>query len=173
MYEIEAKVAINKRDFNRLRKRFGKEAEFKGLKIKKDIYYDDSKTSFIRIREENDKNFFNIKDKGINKGVEANMEIEWKVKDKNKFSKLLNKLGIKPSMQKTKKTESYQLNGFNIELNYVVGLGYFLEIERIVKSKTEIPKAKKELIDMFDRFGYSQKDFEKKYYLDLLQKINS
>ncbi len=169
MYEIEAKVAINNKDFSRLQKELRNEAEFQGTSVKKDTYHNNPKKAFIRVREEGKKTLFNIKDKGLKKGIEANIEIEWGIKDKKKWTTLLNKLGIKPTVRKTKKTEAYQLNGFNIELNHVIGLGYFLEIERIVKSKKQIPKAKKELIDIFGKFGYSQKDFEKKYYLDLLQ----
>ena len=169
MYEIEAKVVINNRDFSRLQKQLKKEAGFQGKSLKKDTYYDDTQKIYLRVREKDKKTLFEIKVKNIVSGVELNTEIGWGIKDKKKWNQLLNKLGIKPAARKTKKTEAYQLNGFNIELNYVNKLGYFLEIERVVKSKKQIPKAKKELIDMFDKLGYSQKDFEKKYYLDLLQ----
>ena len=171
MYEVEAKVPLTKSDFLRLQKQLKKTAKFKEKSLKKDIYYNNPKEAFIRIRKEGKNAVFNIKDKGVKKGIEANIEMEWGIKDKEKWTALLNKLGIKASIRKTKKTEAYQLNGFNIELNHVVKLGYFLEIERIVRSKKQIPKAKKELIDIFRNFGYSQKDFEKRYYLDLLQSM--
>jgi adenylate cyclase class 2 len=169
MYEIEAKVAINKRDFNRLRKQLKKETCFKEKCLKKDTYYDDTKKVYLRVREKDKKTFFEIKDKNITGGVESGIEIKWGIKDKKKWTAFLGKSGIKPAIRKSKKTKAYQLNGFNIELNHVSGLGYFLEIERIVQSKNQIPKTKKELIDIFDKLGYSQKDFEKRYYLDLLQ----
>lgn len=171
MYEVEAKVPLTKSDFLRLQKRLKKEADFQGKIIKKDTYYNNPKTAFIRTRTENNKNLFNIKDKGVKKGIEANIEIEWGIKNIKKWIMFLSKIGIKPSMHKTKKTETYQLNDFNIELNHIAKLGYFLEIERVVRSKKEILKAKKELIDIFRNFGYSQKDFEKQYYLDLLQSL--
>lgn len=169
MYEVEAKVHITKSDFSRLQKELGRFAEFKEKSIKRDTYYDDTRKVYIRVREKDKKILFEIKDKNIISGVESNLEIGWGIKNKKKWTELLNKLGIKPAIRKTKKTEAYQLNGFNIELNHVAGLGYFLEIEKAVKSKTQISKTKRELIDIFGSFGYSQKDFEKKYYLDLLQ----
>jgi adenylate cyclase class 2 len=169
MYEIEAKAPLSKADFSRLQKQLKKTAKFKGKSIKKDTYYDDTRKIYLRVREMDKKTLFEIKVKNIISGVESNIEIGWGIKDKKNWTKLLSKLDIRPTIQKTKKTEAYQLNGFNIELNYISGLGYFLEIERVVKSKKQIPKAKKELIDIFGNFGYSQKDFEKKYYLDLLQ----
>lgn len=173
MYEVEAKVAINKRDFNRLQKELKKTAKFKGKYIKKDEYFNDIKDAFIRIREENGKPIFGLKNKRLDRGIEANTEIEWHIKDKKKWSQLLNKLDINPFIRKTKNNETYQLDDFMVELNFIPKLGYFLEIERIVKSKNQIAKAKKELIDMFKKLGYSHKDFEKKYYLEMLQELNS
>jgi len=171
MYEIEAKVAINKSDFKRLQKELNKVAKFKGESLKKDIYFDDVRKVYTRLRDLNGKSIFSFKVKDINHGVESNIEIEWGIKDRKKWMALLKKLGIKSNIRKTKKTEAYQWKGFNIELNYVYKLGHFLEIESVVKSKKQIPKAKKDLLDIFKEFGYSQKDFEKKYYLELLQKI--
>ncbi len=173
MYEIEAKVAINKRDFCRLQKELKKTAKFKGKSVKKDIYYDDTKKAYTRLRDLNGNSIFSFKVKEINHGVESNIEIEWGIKDRKKWMTLLKTFGIKPTIRKFKKTEAYQSDGFMIELNYVSKLGYYLEIERIVKSKNQISKAKRELIDMFKKLGYSHKDFEKKYYIDLLQNINS
>ncbi|MBU1935243.1 CYTH domain-containing protein, partial [Patescibacteria group bacterium] len=93
MYEIEAKVAISKPDFKRLQKELGKVAKFKGKSLKKDTYYDNPKKVFFRIRNEGRKNYLIIKEKGIEKGVEANLEMEWGIKDLNKFNKLLKKIG--------------------------------------------------------------------------------
>lgn len=171
MYEVEAKVAIGKRDFNRLQKELKKTAKFKGSSKKKDIYYNDTKKSYTRLRNYTDKSVFSFKVKEMNHGFESNIEIEWGVKDKRKWGLLLGKLGIKPTIHKTKLTEAYHWKECNIELNYISKLGYYLEIEMIVKTKSQIVKAKKELIDMFKKLGYGQKDFEKKYYLDLLQEL--
>ncbi len=171
MYEIEAKVAINKRDFCRLQKELKKTAKFEGKIKKSDIYHNNPKKHFIRIRKQNNEIIFNIKDKGCKKGIELNTEIEWKIKDEKKWKELLKKCEIFQTIRKTKNSELYSLDGFIIELNHIPRLGYFLEIERVVKSKSQIPKTKKELVDMFKKLGYSHKDFEKKYYLELLQEL--
>ncbi|MBU0727747.1 class IV adenylate cyclase [Patescibacteria group bacterium] len=171
MYEVEAKVHISKSDFSSLKKKLDKIAKFKGGQIKKDIYYNDPKKVFIRLREENGKHFLNIKEKESKRGMESNIEMEWGIEDRKKFEKELKKEGIMPAIRKSKKTEAYQFKDCNVELNYVAKLGYFLEIEKIVKTKTQIPKAKKDLLDIFKEFGYTQKDFEKKYYLDLLEAV--
>ncbi|MBN2087762.1 class IV adenylate cyclase [Candidatus Peregrinibacteria bacterium] len=168
MFEVEAKVAISKGDFCKLQKKLKNIAVFKGIYEKKDTYYNNSKGAFIRVRDENGDIIFGLKDKGLHGGIEANTEIEWGIKDAKKWNKILNNIDIKPFIRKNKKTEAYILDNFIIELNFVSKLGYFIEIERVVKSKKEILKAKKELIDMFKKLGYSHKDFEKKYYLDML-----
>lgn len=170
MQEIEAKVPISKKDFLRLKKELDKTADFKGEKTKKDTYYGDDKTVHIRLRETDDELILAVKNKISKNGIESNTEVEWKIADKKEFEKFLKKISIKPWIKKVKITRAYQFKGFNIELNYVKGLGYFLEIERVVKSKGKIPKTKKELIDIFKKFGFKQKQFEKKYYVDLLQK---
>ena len=173
MYEIEAKVGITKSDFERLQKELEKIADFKGNFVKKDIYYDDTKKAHTRLRELNNQSIFSFKIKEIAHGIESNIEIEWGVKDRSKWMTLLKSNGINPSIRKFKKTKAYQSNGFVIELNHISKLGYYLEIERIVKTKNLIPKAKKELIEIFNKLGYSHKDFEKRYYIDLLQELNS
>jgi predicted adenylyl cyclase CyaB len=76
-------------------------------------------------------------------------------------------------MSKVKKNETYHLNGFHIELNSVDKLGYFLEIEKTVKSKSQNQKTKKELIGLFKSLGFDKNRFEKKGYLKLLEEIRN
>jgi predicted adenylyl cyclase CyaB len=85
-------------------------------------------------------------------------------------------------MSKIKKSETYHLNGFHIELNSVGKLGYFLEIEKTVKSSAGVrknlrspsdgsqnQKTKKELIGLFESLGFARNRFESKGYLKLLE----
>jgi adenylate cyclase class 2 len=168
MYEVEAKVPLTSSDFKRLQKAVQKMAKFQGKSLKKDTYYADTKAIHMRMRNEEKKNVFCIKNKALINGVEANTEMEWGIKDEKKWKEIMKKSGIKPNLRKTKKTESYRYKNFTIELNHVAKLGYFLEIETIVEKKEDISGAKKELIDLFKGLGYSQKAFEKRYYIELL-----
>jgi len=170
MHEVEAKVHISKGDFLRLKKELDNIAGFKGEETKKDTYYGNDNTVHIRLRETEKSVVLAIKDKININGIESNSELEWGISDKKGFEDFLKKIGLKQFIKKLKTTRAYQFKGFNIELNYVKNLGYFLEIERVVKSKSQIPKTKKELIDIFKRFGFKQSQFEKRYYVDLLQK---
>ena len=168
MYEIEAKVPLKKADVQRLRKELPKIAGQKRKVINKDYYYADPKSFFLRIRERNKKGLLNLKSKKVEQGIELNQEIELSINSVSKFHTLLKKIGIRLTAKKEKISEIYKKENLQIELNFIKGLGYFLEIETIIKKKSDIPRAKKALREMFSRLGFSSKDFEKKYYLELL-----
>ena len=171
MYEIEAKVPLKRPDVKRLKGELPKIAVKKGSVIKKDFYFfaHPKKAFFLRIREKNKKPFLNMKSKKREQGIEINQEIKLHLISSSKFHALLKKIGIPLTTTKDKIGEIFKKGNMQIELNFVKGLGYFLEIETIVKSKSEIPKAKKALRDLFKKLGFSPKDFEKKYYLELLE----
>ncbi|MBI5732113.1 MAG: class IV adenylate cyclase [Candidatus Magasanikbacteria bacterium] len=168
MYEIEAKVPLERADFERLKRELPKIAEKKGKSEKKDFYYGNLNHLYLRIRQMDQGAILSLKSKKTEKGIEMNQEMELPVKSIKKLQSLLKKMGFECAAKKEKTTELYQSDSLKIELNKVKRLGYYLEIETIVKSEADIPKAKKRLIETFTRLGYSQKDFEKKYYLQLL-----
>lgn len=170
MYEIEAKVPISKRDFQRLKIEIPKMAKKRSSIINRDSYYSESKKSTLRLRSNNIGNFLHIKSKKRGEGIEENQEIEIPINSISKFDSFLNKIGIELFIRKEKRGEIYKKGAFQIELNYIKKLGYFLEIETVVKSKNQIPKAKISLLALFNKLGFKPGDFEKKYYLELLNK---
>lgn len=168
MIEIEAKVPVKKGDYKDLLALLHKEARFRGTKRAEDTYYEKLKQGTVRIRRRGDKTTFDLKKRETISGIESNTEIEWMLSDPKGWRKLLGDLGIKMNIKKTKKTEFFELDDFVIELNEIRGLGYYLEIERLVADPKEVAQTKKELIQLFKRFGYSEKQFEPKRYLELL-----
>lgn len=168
MFEIEAKVRLSKSDYKRLKEEIPKIAKRQKDVINKDYYYSNPKTFFLRIREKNGKGLLNLKSKIREGGVELNQEIEIPINSVAKFDAFLKKIGIKLSAKKEKIGEIYKKGDFQIELNFVKRLGYFLEIETIVKAKSQIPKAKKALRELFGKLGFKPGEFERKYYLELL-----
>lgn len=171
MYEVEAKVPVSRGEFELLKKRLEKEAQNLGVRINRDIYYGNPKNAFIRIRKRGGNCTFDIKRRETIRGIESNIEMEWKVKDPAAWKRLLGKLKIRPGIGKTKKSLLFKKNDFIIELNHVRLLGYYLEIERIVESEREVGKAKKELIALFKSLGFSEKRFEPRPYLELLANV--
>ncbi len=169
MIEVEAKVRLTPADLKQV-KQVLKVMTKPGKKvIKTDAYYGDEKAFSIRIREENGKAFFCLKKKNRSRGVEMNQEIDFPLKSGEDFHKWLWKLGIKKTAQKQKQSLVYNYQDFHIELNHVAGLGDYLEIETLVEDPKKVPAAKRQLHDLFKRLGFAPDQFEKKYYLELLQ----
>lgn len=171
MFEVEAKVPISKREFELLKKRLKKEARYLGTRTCADTYYAKPKTAYIRVRKRGGDYTFDLKRRQTVMGIESNIEMEWGISDINKWRELLKCLRITPNIRKSKKSTLFQQNDCIIELNHVRLLGYYLEIERVVKSEKEIKKAKNDLIKLFQSLGYSQKKFEPKPYLELLENV--
>jgi len=168
MFEVEAKVAITRKDFQLLEQRLKREGEYLGEKRNEDFYYENLKKSTIRIRKNETSYSFDLKSRETRQGIEANLELEWRLKDPAAWRKVLSKLEIKPRVRKNKKTKLFTFKGFHIELNVVRGLGFYLEIEKIVNDRGEVAQAKSELIKIFKELGYTKKQFEPKRYLELL-----
>jgi len=171
MFEVEAKVHITNAERKRLVGTLKKLAGEPHKTEKNDTYYADTKQVHIRTREVDGKIIFTIKQKALKGSVEANCEMEWEIRDATGWKKLLSKLGIRPFISKSKKSLTYRYKGFSIELNHIRDLGYYLEIEKVVKDSKLVEKAKKELIAMFHELGYNQNQFERRYYLDLLEQV--
>lgn len=170
MYEVEAKVRISKDELKRLRRRLPEIAESKKNVVSKDFYYGGLNKYYLRLREKNGNSVLNLKSKCVKMGIEMNQEIELPIKSISGFKDFLKKTNIPMTARKEKKGEIYKKGDINIELNFIKKLGYFLEIEVIARKKTEIPKAKRTLLNIFSELGFKPRNFEKRYYLELLYK---
>ena len=168
MFEVEAKVRLTDKDKKRLGKELPGFAEKTGSAVSKDVYYVNDRNFSMRVREKNGKGMINIKSRKKEKGIEINDELEIPVKDTAEFMRFLKKNGMREKARKEKKGIFYKKGKISIEFNNVKNLGYFLEIEILVKNESEIAGAKKSLDDIFKKLGFSKKDYEKKSYLQLL-----
>lgn len=171
MFEVEAKVSVSKEEFKILKERLSKEAHGLGVRTCDDVYYGRPKKAYIRLRKGGGEYRFGIKKRRTIRGIESNTEMEWKIDNASKWRTLLKRLKIEPDVRKRKKSILFSQNDFIIELNHVRLLGYYLEIERLVKDERDIKKAEKELIEMFRKWGFSPRRFEPKSYLELLAHV--
>lgn len=170
MIEIEAKVRLNRTDLKRLLKWLQLKAEFKGKSVKTDDYYTDSKQFSLRLRRKGGPaGSLNIKSKKQKRGIESNQEVKLPIRSVVAFHSLLKKLGFQKKDHKRKISVCYEFHDFHIELNHIVGLGDYLEIEILVRRQKDISEAKKRLRALFQVLGFSPIQFEKKYYLELLR----
>lgn len=169
MYEVEAKVPLNKTDFQRLKKEISSLGKRKERVEILDRYYGSPNLFYLRVREKNKKIFLHLKNKERGEGIEYNQEVELPLTSASGFDRFLKKNSIPLYTSKKKLGELFTYGDFQIELHQVTGLGYFLEIETLVESKAAIPQAKRALRKLFKQLGFSPKDFERKYYLELLE----
>lgn len=168
MLEVEAKVPVKKEDYPGLLKTLHSTAVYLGEKRADDSYYEKLKKGTIRIRRKGGRYSFDLKRRETIRGIESNTEMEWIIKNPQAWRRLLARLEVRPNVRKTKKTELFKMDGFLIELNEIRLLGYYLEIEKLITDASRLDSTKKELIQLFKKLGYSEKEFEPKRYLELL-----
>jgi len=167
MIEVEAKVRLKKVDLDRLSKEVPTFAKPLGESLKVDRYYG-SGAYDLRIREESGGSVLTFKARDRKQGIETNEEIEFPIEKPLVWDHFLRQNGFPLRAKKEKQSLAFGFKKFTIELNTVKGLGAFLEIECLVKDEAQVPKARKELTDLFHKMGFSPKDFERKLYLELL-----
>lgn len=137
--EVESKIKISKKDLPLLKKRVKEIAKFLRKETKSDQYYSLEKAFYprkaFRIRTTGKEDVVNFK-KWLKKywkhGIVVKEEYEFKIKNKEHYLALMEDLGFKKWISKTKISSTYQHKKhkkLNIEINEVKGLGYFIEIE--------------------------------------------
>jgi len=172
MIEVEAKIKIsNPNDFKKKALSLGK---FLGKTKKIDDYYTlESLKKYpkksLRIRKIDHKYEINFKQKlSYVKGVHAKEESEFTVSDIKGFLALIKDFGFKKYLVKEKHSQIYEISKlFHIEINNIKKLGWFLEIEYLTNEKN-IPKARRQILEIVRKLGISKKKIIKDGYTKLL-----
>ena len=137
--ETEIKIKLEENEFNRLNNFLSKNAEFKKENNQVDVYYqptyrkfipkniNDTINEWLRIGKRGNKIILNYKNWHENKYCD---EYEVEIDDFENLDKIFKILGIEQIalVDKTRITYFY-LNKYEIALDYVKELGYFIEIE--------------------------------------------
>jgi predicted adenylyl cyclase CyaB len=168
MIEVEAKVAVLDADAARKKiSRFGKLA---GKVRKIDDYYTLEETGgypsrSLRVRHKGKYFEVNFKRRlSYTGGIHAKKEIEFSTSDIDNFIKLIENFGFRKWIRKEKECEIYRIKkNFQIELNKVRGLGWFIEIERLT-DENGIARARKEVSKILGELGFSESDCIKEGY---------
>ena len=175
MIEVEAKVRIF--NVNEFRKIIREKYNFMKKERKIDDYYTlESLNAYpkksLRIRSKKGVYEINFKQKlSYIKGVHAKNEHEFVIKDIKPFLDLIKDFGFRYWLRKEKTTELYNIEkNFNIEINYVKKLGWFLEIEYLCEKK-EINYARKRILEIVKELGINKKDVIEKGYTKMLWNI--
>ncbi|HDI74432.1 MAG: class IV adenylate cyclase [Thermoprotei archaeon] len=172
--EIEAKFRIAKLEKVEERLR-SLGAEFKGTEIEEDVYYQHPCKDFrktdeaLRVRITPSYSELTYKGPKAPIKVKAREEISVRVNDPLKTCLLLEKLGFRRVAVVKKTRKKYVLEGREISLDEVEGLGYFIEIELL--SKKSLDEAEKELLEFSRKLGIREIPITKSYLELLLEKL--
>lgn len=171
MIEVESKVQISEKEIKEIRNEIRKIGKFEKKEEKIDDYYTlESLKSYpkksLRIRKQGKGYTVNFKQSiSYEKGVHAKKETEFHVDDINGFLALIRDFGFKMWLRKEKESEIYHVReNLHIEINHVKSLGWFLEIEALVKKKEEIKKSEKEIDKIRRLLGIHNKQIIKDGY---------
>jgi len=143
-------------------------AEFVETRIEQDIYFNHPQRDFgstdeaLRLRFVNGRSKITYKGPKVSSETKARIENETGVDDINTAAEILLALGFSKSGEIKKRREVYVSGDMEITLDFVDGLGNFVEIEKQCVMSDE---AEKELFDTAARLGLSR--FERRSYLEL------
>lgn len=133
-----------------------------------DIYFNHPSRNFgetdeaLRLRNVNEKCRITYKGPKVSKITKARIEHETDTGDFTTMRNILLSLGFTESGIVEKEREIYSYETMEISIDYVDGLGTFVEIEKIGELKDEIEK---ELFDTAAKLGLTK--FERRSYLEL------
>jgi len=143
-------------------------AQFIDRRFESDIYFNHPSKNFadsdeaLRLRTIGDRTIITYKGPKLSKISKARIEYETEVKDYPSMKNMLISLGFTQSGIIEKEREIYSFNGMEISMDYVDGLGIFVEIEKIGELKDEIER---ELFNTAEKLGLTK--FERRSYLEL------
>ena len=176
MIVVEAKIKILNPDI--FRKEIKKLAKFIETEHKIDDYYTLQSTKAypkksLRIRRKDNIYEINFKEKlSYIKGIHAKNEHEFIIDSINPFLDLIKDFGFKHWLRKEKTTELYNISkNFNIELNHVKSLGWFLEIEYLT-DKEHILFARKRILKIMKKLNIHKEKIMEKGYTKILWNKN-
>ena len=143
-------------------------AQFINKRFESDIYFNHPAKNFgdsdeaLRLRTIGERTIITYKGPKVSKITKARIEHETEVQDYHSMKNILLSLGFIESGVVKKERYIYSFNGMEISIDYVDGLGIFVEIEKIGELKDEIEK---EILNTAERLGLTK--FERRSYLEL------
>lgn len=177
--EVEIKLEVSGQEFNRVKDKLKQISKFEKVINQIDEYFDLPHRSFldceypyewISIRKRGNKNLFQFKRLFPPNTLEFSHaeEFETEVKDIDKLREILLLIDIKSLVIVDKTRETYNYNDeFEIALDSVKDLGYFIEIEA-KKDFGGVEETKKRVIEFAESIGIDSSKRVKRGYPYLL-----
>jgi predicted adenylyl cyclase CyaB len=176
-FEIEVKARVA--DHAALRAALDSGATFVKEIEKADVYFADARLSAAEVSLDRDR-VFRIRDVGgacevtfkertLDGAIERNVEGEFPISDPAAFRAFAAYIGFRPIIEKRKRTRLYQVGPFNVELNEVPPLGWFLEVELVTSNASDPAGLSESLLAVLDQFGVARDAVETTPYIVMLR----
>jgi adenylate cyclase class 2 len=181
--EIELKFRLSEEAFLELQKRLKEVASFVEGSRHVDDYYTPAHRDFLEprfpfewlsLRRRDGKAMLNYKH-FYPEGAEVFThcdEFELEVSDAEQLERILAALDFKPLIRVEKEREVYRHGEFEIGLDRVKGLGFFVEIEAM-KDFGSVERARKRILELAERLGIDASKVQKRGYPFMLMRKRS
>lgn len=178
--EVEVKIPLSAKEFSQLKQALEARAKFEKKTLQVDEYYTPAHKNFLNfefpfewlsIRKRGDKAILNYKHFHP-ENVEITThcdEFETEVKNIESLEKLLKALDFKQLVVVEKERELFNAGDFEISLDSVRNLGYFVEIEAL-KSFGSVEDTRKKIFSFAQSFGLDVFSSDKRGYPFMLLK---
>jgi len=171
MIEIEIKARADHEELRKILKQAG--AALEKTVEQSDSYYNAPHRDFaltdeaLRLRDQGGQIYMTYKGKKLDPGSKTRKEVEVEVADLKKTEEILLSLGFNKTLEVHKTREIYHLDGAEICLDRVEGLGDFVELETLAISDADIEARRDQLIAIKRGLGIKG-DLIRESYLEML-----
>ncbi len=174
MIEIEIKAKADHEAVWKILKQAG--AAMEKTVNQSDSYYNAPDRDFgqtdeaLRLRDQEGQVYLTYKGKKMDAGSKTRKEVEVEVADLKKMEEILLSLGFKKTLEVHKVREIYHLEGAEICLDHVEGLGDFVELEVLAIDSSEIDNRRDSIIALKHALGIPGELIRESYLEMLLSK---
>jgi len=170
--EVEVKFPLSKYDLEAIKASLSKTYTFIKKIVQEDIYFTHPSINFndrvLRLRKENGKVTLTYKGPRVSYNLKVREELEVEVSEFNEMKEILRRLGFIEVGLIRKIREVYSVNGITVNLDFVEGLGYFIEIE-VISDSTNLDLVTNKIKDIALSLGLNLKRALSISYFELLQ----
>lgn len=161
MKEIEILVKLNE-DMDKVLKKFEEFNYISKESVIDEYYYDPKRDNLkpninnqmnecLRLRKKGNKNYITYKDDVYENNIWLySNEYETEIKDIEVLKEILNRLGLKKLITIKNNKTTYTYNDYEIVLEEVEDLGYFMEVEYLTKEDVDVKEIKKQIQTFID-----------------------
>lgn len=175
---IEAEVKVPVKNFEPIRERLkALKAVLERVDEEFDTYFDHPSRSFARTdealrvrRTRTGEGSITYKGPKFRSKTKTRAEVSIPVDDSESLIKVLEQLGFKQVATVIKRREKWRMEGVNVYLDEVEGLGKFLELEARVENESRLSEVEEKLFLIIDGLGFDRNSSVRESYLELILK---